>query len=374
MNPRDARYIKLALQLAEKGRPFVSPNPMVGAVVVKEGKIVGKGYHARVGEDHAEVVALREAGEHAKGATLYINLEPCTFQGRTPPCVDRIIEAGIKRVVVSMIDPNPLVSGRGVEKLRQAGLEVEVGVLEEQAKQLNEVFIKYVTQKLPFVTAKIASSLDGKIATKSGDSQWISGEQGRLYAHILRSRADAVCVGIGTVLKDDPLLTVRFEEFGWKEEFRPPARVVIDSMAKIPQECALLKTARDFKTYIITTGLAPKDKIKRIKDAGAEVIVAADDWLKVDLVDGFRKLAEREIASVLIEGGGNLVGAAFDKKLVDKIVFIYGAKIIGGADAPTICEGEGAEKLDEAIKVERLSVKLMGEDIVVEGYPVYCEG
>ncbi len=359
------RYIALALELAEKGRGRTSPNPMVGAVVVKDGRIIGRGFHAKAGGPHAEVVALQEAGDEARGATVYVSLEPCSHYGRTPPCVDRIIEAGISKVVVAMLDPNPLVAGRGIEKLRAAGIETEVGVLEKRAKRLNEVFIKYITTELPFVLIKMAMTLDGKSATITGDSRWISGEGSRAYVHHLRDEFDAVMVGIGTVLKDDPRLTARLPEGGGKD----PIRIIVDSRGRIPLTAKVLNLDSPAKTMIAVTKKAPQDKVEQLRGKGIEVLVlpaVRDD--KVDLRELLRELGKREIASVLVEGGGNLNWSLLDAGLVDKIVFFIAPKIVGGDKAPTPVEGMGIRRMTEALLLDEVEVTICGEDIEIIGY------
>lgn len=355
----DNRYMRIALGLAEKGAGRTSPNPMVGAVVVRGRKIVGAGYHRRAGADHAEIVALARAGDKARGATLYLNLEPCSHYGRTPPCTLSLIRAGIKKVVAGMADPNPLVSGSGIRKLRQAGIEVRVGVLEEECRRLNEAFSKYITRRLPFVILKIAASLDGKIATSSGDSRWITGPEARRHVHSLRNQVDAVLVGAGTVITDDPQLTCRIPGG------RNPLRVVVDGHLRIPTTARLLREPG--KTILVTGPRAPSRKVRTIERCGAEV------W-RFPLSDGgipfasiLRELAKRGIVSVMIEGGATTAGRALAEKVVDKVCFFYAPKIIG-ADGLDMIAALGVRKMGHLRQINRIEVARVGKDFLVTGY------
>ncbi len=358
--------MRQALRLAIKGRGRTSPNPLVGALVVKDGVVVGRGFHAKAGTPHAEIHALKEAGHRAKGATLYVNLEPCCHYGRTGPCTEAIIEAGIKRVVVAMTDPNPLVSGKGIKRLLEAGLEVTAGVLEKEARQLNEVFVKYITAGRPFVVCKAAVSLDGKIATRSGQSKWITSPEARAYAHRLRDWYDAVLVGIGTVLSDDPLLTARLPN----GRGRNPVKVIVDSKARIPVNARVFSEESPAPTILATTKGAPPEKLEEIAAAGAQVVVV-NEGPRVDLQLLMDLLAEKEITSVLIEGGAEVHASAFRSKIVDKVVWFIAPKLIGGREAPGPIGGEGIENLREALALERVKLKKIGPDIYVEGYPNY---
>ncbi|MCL6480003.1 MAG: bifunctional diaminohydroxyphosphoribosylaminopyrimidine deaminase/5-amino-6-(5-phosphoribosylamino)uracil reductase RibD, partial [Peptococcaceae bacterium] len=313
----DRYYMQMALDLARQALGRTSPNPMVGAVLVKDGRVIGQGYHTRPGTPHAEIHALREAGERAAGATLYVTLEPCCHQGRTGPCTEAILAAGVKRVVAAMTDPNPLVSGRGLERLRRAGIEVTVGVMEEEARRLNEVFIKYITTRRPFVVLKTAMSLDGKIATRSGESQWITGPQARLAVHRLRDRYDAVLVGINTVLKDNPSLTTRIPQ----EDGRDPVRVIVDSLARTPPEARVITQQSSAPTIIAVTEKAPAQNLRRLERAGAQIVVVPGNGPRVDLAGLMAELGRREITSVLVEGGGEIHASFLEARLVDKVIW-----------------------------------------------------
>lgn len=272
----DEHWMKRVLRLAEKGRGRTSPNPMVGAVLVKNGKVVGEGYHAKAGEVHAEIIAIGRAGKKAQGATLYVNLEPCAHYGKTPPCAPALVEAGVKKVVVGMEDPNPLVKGRGLEILRKAGLDIEVGILEKECLRLNECFLKYILKKEPFVILKVAATLDGKIATRNGDSKWISGEISRRLVHRFRDEVDGVLVGIGTILKDDPMLTTRLRGG------RNPYRIILDSRMRIPEKAKVIEISPS-KTVIATTAMAPKKKIESFEEKGIKVLMLDSKGERVNL-------------------------------------------------------------------------------------------
>jgi diaminohydroxyphosphoribosylaminopyrimidine deaminase/5-amino-6-(5-phosphoribosylamino)uracil reductase len=356
---------------------------MVGAVIVADERLVGEGYHREVGGPHAEVWALRDAGEAARGATMYVTLEPCSHFGRTPPCTDAIIAAGIRKIVAAILDPNPKVNGRGAQLLREAGIEVDIGVLEEQARQLNAAYLKHTTTGLPLVSLKAAMSLDGKIAARRGESKWITGERARAFGHKLRSAHDAVMVGIGTVLADDPKLTVRTEEAKRRrgEEANPesrmprPLRVVVDSMARTPPNAALL-TADERPPVIAVTAGAPQERVDALRQAGAEVWVLASSGQetrscptggRVDLTALMRRLGDQQIQSVLIEGGGTLASAALAAGLVDRVYFFIAPIIIGGAEAPTAVDGEGVARLADAWRITNMKVRRIGEDVLITG-------
>ncbi len=356
----DVRWMRRALSLAARGRGRTSPNPMVGAVVVKRGRVVGEGYHRRVGGPHAEVWALREAGAAAKGATLYVSLEPCCHHGRTPPCTTAIIEAGLKRVVAACLDPNPEVNGAGVRRLRAAGIEVEVGAMEAEARRLNEAYCKHIATGLPFVALKAAMSLDGKIATAAGESQWITGERARAAAHRLRARHDAVMVGIGTALADDPELTVR------RARGRRPLRVVVDSRARTHPTARLL-AAETRPPVIAVTRRAPRTRVARLERAGARVWVVGSRRGEVDLKRLMRLLGAEGIQSVLVEGGGTLAAGALAARLVDRVYFFVAPKLIGGAGAPTPVDGAGVSRLSRAWRLGNLRTRRLGEDLLVTG-------
>lgn len=356
-------YMQIALNLAKKRKGFTNPNPMVGCVIVNKGKIVGKGFHRRIGFPHAEIEALKEAKEKAKGATLYVNLEPCSHYGRTPPCTKAIISAGIKKVYAAMIDPNPLNNGKGIKELRKNGVEVEVGILEEEAKKLNEVFIKYITQKIPFVTIKVAQSLDGKIATKTGESQWITSEESRNFAKKLRNQVDAIIVGVNTIIKDNPLLNPKLEI----QNLKPYYKIILDSRLRIPIEAKIFSKESLGKVIIATTKYAFKKKIRKFQ-AKAEILIIKDEKGRVDLGDLMHELGRREISHVLVEGGGETIASFIERSLVDKVYFFISPKIIGGREAITSVEGEGIEKLNKAILLEDIGIKKIGEDFLISGY------
>lgn len=365
----DRHYMSLALKEAARALGRTSPNPMVGAVVVKEGKIVSTGYHLRAGTPHAEAHALNEAGDRARGATLYVTLEPCCHHGRTGPCTEAVIKAGVTRVVVGMTDPNPLVSGKGIEQLREAGVEVVTGVLEEESRRLNEVFIKYITTRQPFVVAKAALSLDGKIATTSGKSKWITGPEARDYGHQLRDRYDAIMAGIGTVLSDDPSLTSRPHG----RRGRDPVRIILDSCARTPLQARVLTQNSMAATIIAVSTAAPQDKIDELRRAGAETLVV-NEGNRVDLVKLMKELARREITSILIEGGAGVHGSAFAAGIVDKVAWFIAPKIIGGRDAPGPVGGAGVDDPSEAPELEHVEIRHLGQDLCLEGYLKYRGG
>ncbi|SHE99319.1 diaminohydroxyphosphoribosylaminopyrimidine deaminase / 5-amino-6-(5-phosphoribosylamino)uracil reductase [Alkalibacter saccharofermentans DSM 14828] len=356
-----------ALELASKGIGRTNPNPLVGAVIVKDDKVIAEGYHEFFGGPHAEINALRNATESVKGATMYVTLEPCSHYGKTPPCVDAIIESGIKEVVVAMTDPNPLVAGRGIRNLENNEIAVWTGLLEDEAKELNEVFIKYITTKTPYVVMKTAMTLDGKIACKTGESKWISNEKSREYVHILRSRLTGIMVGIGTVLKDDPSLTCRIGE-----GLRQPRRIIVDSTLKIPLESKVLRDDHAGETIIATAEGADVLKAEKIKYSGAKVIYLPSKDGRVDLNKLMESLGEEEIDSILLEGGGELNYSALKAGIVDKVVTFIAPKILGGKDAPTPVEGEGSCSMRERIELGKIKVSTFGDDVMIEGEVKRC--
>ncbi|SJZ30864.1 bifunctional diaminohydroxyphosphoribosylaminopyrimidine deaminase/5-amino-6-(5-phosphoribosylamino)uracil reductase RibD [Selenihalanaerobacter shriftii] len=364
----DQDYMKLALELASKGRGKTSPNPMVGAVVVKDGEIVGKGYHQAAGKAHAEVNALADAGKAAKGATVYVTLEPCSHYGKTPPCTKALIEAGVNKVVAAIKDPNPLVAGKGLRQLAEAGIEVRSGVLEEEAKELNEAFIKYITTEQPFVILKNAMTLDGKIATKTGDAKWISGPESRKYVHRLRDELDGILVGIGTVLADNPRLTTRLPE----EKGTDPTRIVLDSKLRIPLDYNLVTQKSEAKTIVATTKEANRQKIDKLEELGVEVlIISADSQGRVDLESLLKELGKLDIVSLLIEGGSQISEAFLFSKLVNKVLYFVAPKIIGGRDAISVVGGRGVNKVADGIIIKNRKISTIGNDILIKGYPEY---
>ncbi|MCM8778256.1 MAG: bifunctional diaminohydroxyphosphoribosylaminopyrimidine deaminase/5-amino-6-(5-phosphoribosylamino)uracil reductase RibD [Candidatus Omnitrophica bacterium] len=354
-------YMRIALKLAQKAKGFTNPNPLVGCVIVREGKIVGRGFHKRAGLAHAEIEAIEQAGEKTRGASLYVNLEPCSHYGRTPPCTKAIIKAGIKKVYASILDPNPLNNGRGVKELRKKGIEVELGILEEEAKKLNEVFLKYITQKIPFVTVKVAQSLDGKIATRTGESRWITSEKARDLVKELRNEVDAVMVGVNTVIKDNPLLNPKILKS------KTYYKIILDSKLRIPLKAKMFSDESVGRIIIATTKYASKKKMEKLKGK-AEVLVVRDKNRKVDLNALMRELGKREISHILIEGGGETIASALEEKLVDKIYFFISPKLIGGRETITSVEGRGIARLREAYLLKNIEIRRIGEDILIGGY------
>ncbi|HOX09637.1 MAG TPA: bifunctional diaminohydroxyphosphoribosylaminopyrimidine deaminase/5-amino-6-(5-phosphoribosylamino)uracil reductase RibD [Candidatus Omnitrophota bacterium] len=342
MRKEDKKYISAAITLASAAKGRTSPNPCVGAVVVRAGRIVGKGYHRHAGGPHAEVYALKQAGKKARGATLYVSLEPCRHYGRTPPCVDMIKEYGIRRVVAAMKDPNPLNNGKGLAALRKCGIKAESGIMRQEARELNRPFIKYMEERMPFVIVKAAQTLDGKIATRTGDSKWVSNGVSRRFAHKLRSEADAVIVGSNTVVKDDPLLTARIGSGKAKQ----PLRVVLAGRNGIPKASRVLHS----------------------RGGEALVIMPDKETGKVDLKRLLRGLAGRGVMNVLIEGGGEVIASALRQKVVDKVYFFIAPKISGGREAKTSVEGEGIAKMKDSIGIRGIKLHDMAGDILVEGY------
>lgn len=358
----DEAFMDRAIELAQRGEGFTSPNPMVGAVIVREGKIVGEGFHRRVGEQHAEIVALQQAGEASRGSTLYVNLEPCAHYGRTPPCTEAIINSGVAKVVAAMVDPNPLVSGRGIARLREAGIEVVTGVREEKARKLNEVFIKFITTGLPFTVLKIAMTLDGKIASRTGDSRWITGKQSRELVHRWRHKYDAVMVGINTVLTDNPRLSVRLPGNTWKN----PRPVVVDSRLRFPSDCNLARSQPP--AIIATVRGQDANKVKLLRELGLTVMEVAEDRGRVDVAELFALLGKEGITSVLVEGGGELAASLLEAGLVDKLHVFIAPKIIGGRSAPTPVGGRGIALMQDAIQIDNTEITVLDGDILVTGY------
>jgi diaminohydroxyphosphoribosylaminopyrimidine deaminase / 5-amino-6-(5-phosphoribosylamino)uracil reductase len=366
----DAKWMRRALDLAAGARGRTSPNPMVGAVLVKGGEVVGEGFHAYAGSDHAEVAALREAEQAATGATLYVGLEPCCHQGRTPPCVERIVGAGILRVVAACEDPNPAVSGKGIAALRAAGLQVDVGVLAEEAARLNEAFFTHIRTGRPFVILKTAASLDGKIATRTGESRWITGESARHRVHQLRNEVDAVLVGIGTVLRDDPLLTTRL---GITDQ-RDPARVVVDNLARLPLRAKVVNRASTAPTLLAVSQTAPRARLEALEREGIQVIVVDGSPRRVSLGHLMDALGKLGFLSVMIEGGAEINASAFREGVVDKALLFLAPILIGGKSAPTALGGQGIETLSQATRLRDLRIERFDDDILLEGYIRRAEG
>ncbi|AZR72955.1 riboflavin biosynthesis protein RibD [Anoxybacter fermentans] len=362
------KYMELALRLAAEWRGFTSPNPMVGAMVVKDGKIVGKGAHKKAGGPHAEVYALDEAGELARGGTLYVTLEPCSHYGKTPPCTEKIIASGIKKVVAAMEDPNPLVAGRGLTRLKEAGIEVEVGLCEKEARKLNEVFIKYITTRKPFVILKAAITLDGKIASVSGDSKWITNELSRIKVHQLRNQVDAVLVGKGTLLSDNPRLNVRLE----RGEIRNPQKIVLTSSLDI--EPAQLKEMAAYQLStekpLIMVGaknLVSQKRVEELEKMGIDVILLSYEEDGVDLEQLLIALGEREITSLLLEGGSGVYTRFLKAGLVDK-AYIFQAPIIIGDEGLSWVQKMGFEKIDQGLRLKDVEYEPIADNILTIGY------
>ncbi len=356
----DVTYIERAIALAERGRGLVSPNPMVGAVVVREGRIVGEGYHEGPGRRHAEVVALAAAGKAATGASLYVSLEPCNHFGRTGPCTEAIIDAGVTRVVSAMTDPNPIVDGRGYETLRRGGVEVHAGVLAEEAERQNEAYAKHVRTGVPYVTWKMAASLDGKVAARDGTSRWITGEAARSDVHRLRAASDAIVVGAGTALADDPSLTVRAPGYAG----RPPLRVLVDARGRVPATGDLFDDAAP--TLVATTSAASVERRGAWRDAGAEVVEFENEGDRVPLDALLQHLGKRDVQSVLLEGGPTLAWSAVEDGVVDKLIIYLAPRLIGGRDAPTVLGGRGFAPIANALALRIRSFDLVGHDLKVE--------
>ncbi|MFB3739048.1 MAG: bifunctional diaminohydroxyphosphoribosylaminopyrimidine deaminase/5-amino-6-(5-phosphoribosylamino)uracil reductase RibD [Candidatus Velamenicoccus archaeovorus] len=358
----DRAYVERALGLAERGRGMTSPNPMVGAVVVADGRIVGEGHHEGPGLPHAEVVALRQAGERARGATLYTTLEPCDHFGRTPPCTQAIVAAGVARVVAAAGDPNPIVNGRGFAALREAGIEVRAGILAELAERQNEAYVKHVRTGLPFVTWKMAASLDGKVAARDGSSRWITGQAARRDVHRLRGWSDAIVVGAGTALVDDPSLTVRDPEY----RGRPPLRVLVDARGRVLETGDLFDDQAP--TLVATTELAPRERREAWRSRGAEVVAYEPDDGLVPIGALVRDLGKRDVQGVLLEGGPTLAWAALQEGVVDKVIVYLAPKLIGGEEAPTVLGGRGFAPVSAALDLRVTSFDALGADLKVEAY------
>lgn len=361
--------MRQSLALAARAAGRTSPNPMVGALVVRDGVVVSEGCHLCAGTPHAEAHALAAAGEAARGATVYVTLEPCCHHGRTGPCADALIAAGVKRVVAAMTDPNPKVCGQGLARLRAAGVEVVEGVLAAEAARLNEAFIKWVSTGMPFGIMKTAMTLDGKIATRSGRSKWITGPAARERGHRLRDACDAILVGVGTVLADDPALTARLPEGGGKN----PLRIVADSTARTPPAAKVIRD-RQAPTLIAATAAAPAERVRALTAAGAEVLILPQTATGVDLRALWRALGERRLTSVLVEGGAAVNAAALAANVIDKIYAFVAPKIFGGAAAPGPVGGAGVNEVAEAVALEDMDAEQVDGDILITAYPAVREG
>jgi diaminohydroxyphosphoribosylaminopyrimidine deaminase / 5-amino-6-(5-phosphoribosylamino)uracil reductase len=355
------KMMRAALALARRGVGKTAPNPAVGCVIARDGAVVGRGWHKKAGTPHAEVHALNEAGALAAGADAYVTLEPCAHFGKTPPCARALVAARVARVFVAMIDPNPLVAGKGIEILREAGIEVQVGLLEAQARELNLPFIKWIQTKRPYVILKSALTMDGKSATAGGDSRWITGDRSRREVHRLRGVVDAIMVGVGTVIKDDPLLTCRVS--GGKD----PIRVVVDSTLRIPRHAAVFNPHSTARTLVATCCADPA-RLEAIAAHGGEVLSCAGREGRVELDDMFRQLGALGIQSVLLEGGSHLAGAALRAGLIDSCMIFLAPKLVGGVGMGLFA-GEGVAMMGDALKLEGMTVKRIGADLLVQGTP-----
>ncbi len=358
----DQHWMAQALALAERGRGYVEPNPLVGAVVVRDGQIVGEGWHQRFGQAHAEVNALGVAGAAARGAKLYVTLEPCCHQGKTPPCTDAVLHAGIRRVVAAMLDPFPQVAGQGAALLRAAGVEVEVGILEAEARRLNAPYLKLLTTGRPYVHAKWAMTLDGKIATRTGDSKWISGEASRRRVHELRGRMDAIIVGIGTVLADDPLLTAR------PPGPRTPVRIVLDSQGRLPPGCALASTAKETSVMVVTSNTLPAARAEGLKGMGCSIFALPPREDRPPVAMLLDELGRRRMTNVLVEGGAEVLGSFLDASEIDEAHVFIAPKLVGGAAARTAVAGKGVAKLAEAVTLANWRVESIDGDVLLHGW------
>ena len=359
-------YMRRALDLARKGEGHTSPNPMVGCVVVRDGRIISEGYHEKYGTFHAERNALMRCTEDTTGADLYVTLEPCCHQGKTPPCTDIIIEKKIARVFVGSMDSNPLVAGKGVQILRDHGIYVETGILEEECLKLNEVFYHYITTKTPFVVMKYAMTLDGKIACATGDSKWVTGEKARKQVHRMRGRYRGIMAGIGTVLADDPMLNCRVE--GGVN----PVRIICDSNLHIPLDSQIVKTAQEIETIVACSASVlqeerKQEKINKLREAGIQII-GTKGAHGVNLVELMKKLGEQNIDSILLEGGGTLNASALEDGIVNKVYAYIAGKLIGGMDARSPVEGIGRERMADAIELKHMKIEQLGEDFCIVGY------
>ena len=350
------KYMELAIKLAEKGKGTTSPNPMVGCIIVKRGRIVGKGFHKKAGTEHAEVLAIQDAGKKAMNSTMYVTLEPCSHWGRTPPCTEKIVESGVREVIIGMKDPNSLV--HGYMELKARGLKTKIGILEEDAEKLNEPYVKWIKTKKPFVLIKVAMSADGRIATKTGDSKYITSKEARTLVHQVRTEVDAVMVGVNTVIRDDPELTPRLYKG------KDPLKIVVDSNLKIPKNCNLMKDPS--RLVVATTTKASKSDVQRLQDKGIRVIITKPDKGMVDLKELIKELGKSEIINVMIEGGSELNSSAINAGLVDKIMIFTAPKLIGNGKGAI--GNLGITKIAKAINLKNPVCRLVGKDLLIEAY------
>ncbi len=360
---KEYQYMQRAFVLAKKGIGRVNPNPLVGAVIVRDDKIIGEGYHEFFGGPHAEVNAFRSATESVEGATIYVTLEPCSHYGKTPPCAEAIVKNKIAKVVIGMLDPNPLVSGKGVKLLEENGIAVEYGYFSEELSHMNRVFLKFIQNKIPYVLMKTAMTLDGKIASKTGDSRWVSNEKSRAYVHQVRNELSGIMVGVDTVIADDPILTTRFE----KGEGRNPVRIVVDSGARIPLKSKIINTPNLAKTIVAVTEKADSIRIALIEDLGNEVLIVKSRNGRVDLTDLMVKLGETGIDGILLEGGATLNFSALEAGIVDEVMSFIAPKIIGGITSKSPVGGEGIEFMKDAIELENIKIDQLGNDLMLTG-------
>lgn len=360
---KDIKFMKRAIELSKKGYGAVNPNPLVGAVIVKDGKIIGEGYHEYYGGHHAEINAINNANESVKGTTIYVTVEPCNHHGKTPPCTDRLIKEQFSRVVIGMMDPNKIVTGKGATKLRQAGIFVETGIMEDEINLINEVYIKYITTKQPFCAIKTAMTLDGKISTCTGHSKWISNEKSRKWVHELRHRYSGIMVGVNTIIKDDPELTDRSDY----ETKKHPFRIIIDSNGRTPLKVKILNTSYA-QTIIAVTKNAGGEFIKSVSKKGGEIIICPEKNQKVDLLYLINEIGKRGIDSILLEGGSTLNFSAIKEGIVDKIFFFIAPKLIGGDTSKTPVGGSGFNTIENAISLNIKNIKRFDQDILIEAY------
>jgi diaminohydroxyphosphoribosylaminopyrimidine deaminase/5-amino-6-(5-phosphoribosylamino)uracil reductase len=362
---QDMAFLEMAYGLAEKAKGWANPNPYVGAVIVKNGVIIGTGYHKKPGKPHAEAIALQRAGSRARGGTAYLTLEPCVHWGRTPPCVDHLIRSGIKRAVVSSLDPNPIVHKKGIQRMSRTGIDVSLGLLQEKNIRLNEVYNKYIGSRIPFVTVKAAASLDGKIATSNGQSKWITSRQTRKYVHLLRGEHEAIMVGINTILQDDPRLTIRHPMWKGKRVLR----IIVDSALRFPLKAKILDTREKGEILIFTHNPDTSRKAKALEKQGARIITLPQaPEKKVDLKKVLLWLGQHEISSVMVEGGSRLFTSLLEQKLVDKVFITFSPTLIGGTKAISFFEGRGFASIAGALRVKGVKCHQLGKDFILEGY------
>lgn len=356
----DEKYMAMAIRMARRAEGLTNPNPLVGALIVRNGKVIGKGYHKRCGQPHAEIEALKSLKGKAGPATMYITLEPCDHFGRTPPCTDAIINSGIKRVVIGMTDPNPVNNGKGIKKLNRYGIKTTVGVLEKDARRLNRPYLKFITSRMPYVTVKVAESIDGKIATKTGDSKWITAGDSRAYVHRIRGRVDAVMVGLNTVIKDDPSLLSKISAG------KQPIRIIADTFLRTPAAAKVLSNSGRFPVIIATTKSKRAARQRALERAGAKIMVVNKKDGRIYLKDLLKRLGAMNIMHLLVEGGGELTAGLVEERLVDRFLFFIAPRIIGGRDAITPVEGRGARKISDALRLGELKIRKFKCDILIE--------